>query len=169
MHTSHPFSAGSPWARARASEHLPPHTGQPSVPFDHRWKALCSQLERLHAQGRRAVRIVDVNCGDGALLVAAAHYARRLGFVAIEGLGAERDPAQIDEARRLSRAFAHPTIGLTLELADPLPMLQAEAEFPADIVLYKAPKRGSQAFERALVRAGEFALRAGSKRRQSLP
>lgn len=166
MHTTHSISAGSPWARARASEHLLEVGDTPPVPRDRRWKPLSAQLELLHAQGRRAVRIIDVNCGDGALLVAAAHHARKLGFLAIEGLGAARDLSLVDEARRLARAYANPAIGLTFEQAEPLSRLQAEAEFPADIVLFERPERRSKKFENALKCAGEIALRAPRARRE---
>ncbi|MGF7154297.1 SAM-dependent methyltransferase [Novosphingobium gossypii] len=128
---------------------------------DPRWPALVSHLRSLHEAGRRAIRIVDVNCGDGALLIHAVREARALGFLAVEGLGADSNGAAIKEARWRSHLLHDTGIGIEFEVAEPLVQLEVEAEFPVDIVLYHVPLQRSDRLQSAVVRAARLALAKG--------
>jgi hypothetical protein len=154
MHFSLSLPTGSPWPavsigmcsdRARAEK-------------DPCWKPLVARLQSLRKSGRRSVRIVDVNCGDGSLLIAATREARKLGFLAIEGSGVDPDADNIDDARRQARWLSDCAIGLEFEKATPMPSLLAEAEFPADIILYAPPPTYSKSFEDAVRAAGRHVL-----------
>ena len=111
--------------------------GARCVKSDERWPALVAALTTLRAQGRRAVRIVDGDCGCGRLLIEAVIYARQLGFTAIEGHGVDGAAATIRRARRNATALHDHAIGLSFEVADASAALQREFDFPADIVLWK--------------------------------
>lgn len=113
--------------------------GAQRAAHDRRWPALLRTLVSLREAGRRSVRIVDVNCGTGDLLVQAAKRARTLGFVAIEGLGIDRDARLIARARQPASATRDPAIGLSFEIGDAREALDIEAEFPADVVLCATP------------------------------
>ena len=68
-------------------ERSPTPTSVPkAVRHDPRWPQVESVLAALSASGRRAVRIVDAECGTGTLLLEALKQARRLGFTAIADL-----------------------------------------------------------------------------------
>ncbi|SOB88150.1 Methyltransferase domain-containing protein [Sphingomonas guangdongensis] len=90
----------------------------------------------LREQGRHAVRIVDADCGSGALLIEAARHARALGFTAIEGRGIDGSPAMISRARIAAAGLQEPAIGVSFECVDLLTALAAETELPADLVLW---------------------------------
>ncbi|GFE75078.1 SAM-dependent methyltransferase [Novosphingobium sp. TCA1] len=132
--------------------------GQDLAGQDPRSRSLTDRLALLHRRKRRAVRIVDVNCRDGAMLIHAAREARKLGFLSIECLGVDEDAELIDDARDRAHLVTDSAIGLDFEVAAPLARLQAEADFPADIVLYREAPGLSQAFRDALRRAGDVAL-----------
>lgn len=125
---------------------------------DPRWNALVAQLAELREQGRRAIRMVDLNCGEGALLIEAAKQASRLGFLAIEGAGVDPDPDKISAARRRAGMLHDVAIGLEFEAMPPMERLAREAECPADIIFHRIPAERSQAFEHALARAGNLVL-----------
>lgn len=127
---------------------------------DPRWHTLVSRLKALRKRGRRAVRIIDVNCGDGILLIQAVKKARTLGFLSIEGVGIDGDPQHIGEAQWRSRLLTDSAIGLEFHVGDPATQLELEAEFPADIILYEAVSPMPKRLQEALRRAGDFALRA---------
>lgn len=95
---------------------------------DPRWNALVAQLAELREQGRRAIRMVDLNCGEGALLIEAAKQASRLGFLAIEGAGVDPDPDKISAARRRAGMLHDVAIGLEFEAMPPMERLAREAE-----------------------------------------
>jgi len=89
----------------------------------------------LRKAGRRAIRILDVGCGDGAWLVATVLRAPMLGFVAIEARGFDVAPALIDRARSIVAGIADPRIGISFEVADVGEALAQEDDHGADIVL----------------------------------
>lgn len=106
-----------------------------AVRHDPRWPQVESVLAALSASGRRAVRIVDAECGTGALLLEALKQARRLGFTAIEGYGIDRSPSLIGRARAAATRCADPAIGADFAVADIVTALRAEQDLPADILL----------------------------------
>lgn len=103
---------------------------------DRRWPALAAALAALRATHRRSVRIVDADCGAGNVLLCAALYARALGFTAIEAHGIDGAAALVDRARAAATAVRDPAIGLSFATGDIAAALAAEAEFPADIILW---------------------------------
>lgn len=103
---------------------------------DARWPALAAALDALRAGHRNSVRIVDTDCGAGALLLCAVRYARALGFTAIEARGIDDAAALVGRARAAAAALHDPAIGVTFETADVVRALDEEADFPADIVLW---------------------------------
>jgi hypothetical protein len=92
-------------------------------------------LIRMRRAQRRAVRIVDAGCGDGAWLVRAAQRAVSLGFVAVECRGFDADCAAINRARGLTDDMHDPRIGLTFHVAGVLDGLKEEESRSADILL----------------------------------
>lgn len=126
---------------------------------DPRWHSLVTRLKSLRRHKRRAVRIVDVNCGDGTLLIQAVRLARSLGFLAIEALGVDSDADHIDDARDRARMMKDTAVGLDFQVAEAFAQLQVEADFPADIILYDASARAPKALRDAAARAGNLALR----------
>ncbi|UYY59579.1 SAM-dependent methyltransferase [Sphingomonas sp. S2-65] len=126
---------------------------------DSRAAGIKQALEDLHEAGRHSVRIVDLDCGAGCLLIHAARYARALGFTAVEGRGIDGVPQLIGRARAAAARLHEPAIGLSFDVEDVGMALEHEAEFPADIVLW----RRSLAFEeggmlQALRRCGRHVL-----------
>lgn len=103
---------------------------------DARWPAIAAALHRLRAAKRCSVRIVDADCGAGELLLCATRYASALGFTAIEARGIDRTPALIERAKAAAARIHDPAIGISLEIGDLAGALDAEAEFPADILLW---------------------------------
>ena len=75
---------------------------------DPRWDAIAATLTGLRQRRRRAVRIVDADCGCGTLLLAVLTHARALGFTAIEGRGLDRSPMRIGRARRAATRLRDP-------------------------------------------------------------
>ncbi|WP_160172164.1 class I SAM-dependent methyltransferase [Novosphingobium lindaniclasticum] len=134
---------------------------------DPRWPRLKARLQALRSKGRRSVRIVDVNCGDGGLLIRAASHARSLGFLAIEAVGLDSSTCHIEDARQRARSLDDLAIGLRFDVGEPGPQLEAEAEFPADILLFEAPTRLSPRLRGAVRRAGNIALRISPSQRQA--
>lgn len=134
---------------------------------DPRWRRVKARLKALRLKGRRAVRIVDVNCGNGGLLVQSADYARSLGFLSIEAVGVDCSSRLIEAARHRARSAADLAIGLKFDVAEPLWQLEAEAEFPADIVLFEEPARPSPALAEAVRRAGDLVLRIAPYRTEA--
>ncbi|MBY9064772.1 SAM-dependent methyltransferase [Sphingomonas yunnanensis] len=113
-------------------------------------------LAELRSARRRAVRIVDADCGDGALLLAAARQARALGFVAIEARGIDGAPTLIARARAAAAALDDAAIGIRFDCADMVAALAQEHDLPADIVL--APATAPRSVAVALTRAGDRVL-----------
>lgn len=107
-----------------------------SAERDGRWPAIADALAELREAGRYSVRIVDADCGAGALLIHAVWHARSLGFTAIEGRGIDGAPALIGRANAAAARERDPAIGLTFEVADLTQALEEEAELPADILLW---------------------------------
>lgn len=132
--------------------------GQETARQDSCTQDLIDRLQLLAARKRRAVRIVDINCGDGALLIHAAREARSLGFLSIECLGVDEDQRLVEEARDRAHFVTDTAIGLDFAVATPIDQLQREAEFPADIILYAARSVTSPATTAALQRAGDVAF-----------
>lgn len=106
---------------------------------DTRWPQLAARLLWLRQAGRRSVRIVDVDCGAGGLLLHAAAHARALGFLAIEGRGVDTSPALVGRARVAAARWRDPAIGVTFDLGEMLAALREEQDFPADILLWQPP------------------------------
>ncbi|MBW6526383.1 class I SAM-dependent methyltransferase [Sphingomonas sp. RHCKR7] len=114
-----------------------PHT----VRDDPRWLPLLAALADLRQRHRCSVRIVDADCGSGALLIEAAREARALGFTAIEARGIDGSPAMIARARSAAGMLRDRAIGLTFDQVDMAQALAQEAVFPADIVLWHGTSR----------------------------
>lgn len=105
---------------------------------DRRWPAMLRKLKGLRKRGRRSVRIVDVDCGAGELLLHAVRRARAMGFLAIEGRGIDADPRLIASARRAASGETDPAIGLVFEQGDKDKVMREEAEYPVDLLLCSA-------------------------------
>ncbi|QBM75195.1 SAM-dependent methyltransferase [Sphingomonas sp. AAP5] len=125
---------------------------------DTRWPEVAATLAALRAAKRCSVRIVDVDCGAGTLLLCAVRFARALGFTAIEARGIDAAPTLIGRARVAAAAVRDPAIGIVFERGDPVAALCAECDFPADIVLWHGCE-GTHG--EAAVRAERTALCAG--------
>ncbi|WP_420138137.1 SAM-dependent methyltransferase [Sphingomonas sp.] len=89
----------------------------------------------MRANGRRAVRILDVGCADGGGLIETVLHAVMLGFVAIEGRGFDSAPGLVDRARATAIGIHDPRLELTFDVADILAALAEEEDHGADIVL----------------------------------
>ena len=113
-------------------------------------------LRRLRDEGRRSVRIVDVDCGTGRRLRRVARRARALGFVTVEARGCAG-------AGGAAPRGGDPAVGWTFDDAAPERALAEEAEGgDADLILAPAllaagwrcacgtvvPTRGSRHMER---------------------
>lgn len=146
--------SATPASMDRASAVVP---GSRGALHDPRWPALDAALVALRLRRRCAVRIVDADCGAGALLLHAAGRARELGFTAIEVRGIDGSPTLIGQARTAARSLADPAIGVTFELADAHAALRDEADFPADIVLWSGACRPG--IDEALSRAADIVIR----------
>ncbi|MBO9714349.1 methyltransferase domain-containing protein [Sphingomonas sp.] len=103
-------------------------------------------LERVFAMlrehrdaGHRAIRILDLGCGDGERLLAAVERAHELGFVAIEARGVSRSLHGVRRARRAARRGQHPTWGVSFEVAEPIAALAGEHDGSADLILLAEP------------------------------
>jgi SAM-dependent methyltransferase len=120
---------------ARVTRRPTSEIGSWAAAHDPRWPQIAARLLWLKQQGRRAVRIVDADCGAGALLLHALVHARSLGFVAIEGRGIDASPALIGRARASASRCRDLAIGVQFEVADTLSALHDEQEHPADIVV----------------------------------
>jgi hypothetical protein len=127
---------------------------------DRRWPQIAAALGELRERGRYAVRIVDVQCACGTLLIAAAHHAYALGFTGIEARGIDHSPARIGRARAAANRLCDPAIGFRFEVADTVQVLAEEADFPADIVLWHGqPPGGLQAgIREAVAAAGDLII-----------
>lgn len=167
MHYTLSLPAGSPWPIVSIGASMQERDAASSAESDPRWSALAGRLKSLRKRGRRSVRIVDVNCGNGILLIQAARQARSLGFLAIECLGVDRDAGAVEEARRRAHWLADSAVGLTFEVGEPLAHLAVEAEFPADIVLYEGSVHPAHDFRDAVRRAGDLALRVAPSPRRA--
>jgi 2-polyprenyl-3-methyl-5-hydroxy-6-metoxy-1,4-benzoquinol methylase len=128
------------WQPSVAAPAPPPRRSPRS---DARWPRIAATLDGLRLRHRRAVRIVDADCGCGTLLIEAAHYARSIGFTAIEVRGIDGAPALIGRARAAALRHADPAIGYRFDCADTDEALREEAAFPADIVLCHAALAGA--------------------------
>ncbi len=138
---------------ARRASTLP---GSWAASHDPRWPRVAAALDALRDRGRHAVRIVDVDCGAGALLLHALRHARAIGFTAIEGRGIDGSPALIERARAAAARLVDPAIGVEFEMGDALDALAAECDLPADIVLWGGPRR--PAIDAALACAGQVVI-----------
>jgi len=134
---------------------IPP---QSAAPTDDRWPAIAAAIAHLHERGRRSIRIVDCDCGAGETLLCAARYARSLGFTAIEARGVDGAASLVARAR--SRAARRPdsAIGVTFERRDPVSALRDEADFPADIVLWRSARAARQDVLDAVAEAADIAI-----------
>jgi SAM-dependent methyltransferase len=165
-----PFPDRRAWgSQMRYSYVMPAGTLGPSFTFrmlraedrradtDRRWPSIVRCIAELRENGRRAIRIVDVHCGAGTVLIAAARRARALGFVAIEARGVDSDPRLIGRASAAARGIADPAMGFSITVGDAERTLIEEAVFRADIVLYSATGTSTDMLARA---AGDVVLRA---------
>lgn len=118
------------------------HEGSRAAAHDPRWPAIAAALMALRDRRRRAIRIVDAECGAGCLLLHTLRHARALGFTAIEGRGIGGSPALIGRARANAGRLADPAIGVVFEVADLVAALREERDFPADIVIWHGTTRG---------------------------
>lgn len=92
-------------------------------------------LRHLRDEGRRAIRIVDLDCGSGRRLVRVARRARALGFVAVEARGCARTRAEAAAAARSAGHRDDAAIGLSFDLIEAEAALAEEVEQGADLVL----------------------------------
>jgi len=134
----------SRWALSPPIVHVVARTGALAA-ADRRWAPALRTLRGLRKRGRRSIRIVDVNCGDGSLLIQVVRAARSLGFVAIEGRGVDRDPVLVTAARLSSALLKDRAIGLTFDAGEGANALHEEAELPADLVFYAEDDAGAAA------------------------
>lgn len=121
--------------RARSSE--PPHDAETSYARcnDPRWPAIVSALRGLRAANCRSVRIVDIHCNGGHLLLCAVCQANAMGFTAIEARGLDDSLARVARARALAACLNDPAAGISIQATDLLSALSEECDFPADIVI----------------------------------
>lgn len=101
---------------------------------------IAAALRRFHDAGHRAIRILDLECGNGERLLHAAAQARALGFVAIEGRGASLFAADIRHARRHAAQQRHPSTDLQFGIGEPIGLLASEHDGAADLVLLSDAK-----------------------------
>lgn len=130
------------------------------------WPPLIHRLKSLHIQGRRSVRIVDTHCGSGDLLIAAARYARTLGFLAIEGRGIDTNHRLIAKARRAAAQENDPAIGLHFETGKARAALHDETAFPADLLITDI-KRHDPLLDALAKSAADLVLTASADRPQA--
>jgi len=150
----HPIPAPSP---RRAVQRRSP-AARPAQCRDSRWPMVAAALARLRAARRHSVRIVDADCGDGALLLCAVRHARALGFTAIEARGIGDDPGLIACAKAAAVLLCDPAIGIAFETGDPGCALCSEAEFPADILLWHRCSACNEAVTPMLAAAGQVLI-----------
>lgn len=156
------FSHSAPTAIVRWATPVMPAavaSGQDRAQADRRWPMIVRKLMALRRRQRLSIRIVDADCGDGALLIETARRARALGFVAIEGRGIDPDPARIATAQRAAVAASDPAIGLAFEVGDPRQALREEADFPADLLFYEGQERRRDVMSAMAHAAGRTVLR----------
>lgn len=151
-HILHPASRGSsPIAEAAgaydalATDYLRYADGEnPSLfGFDGRyayadseiWARIDAALGELRAQGRHAVRILDLGCGPGTWTLRTALRARALGFVAVEARGIDISHELIGLARAAAKQVADPAIGLEFEVCDLETALAGEDDRSSDLTL----------------------------------
>lgn len=125
---------------------------------DARWPDIAAALAELRAAKRYSVRIVDTDCGTGALLLCAVCHARALGFTAIEALGLDDAPALVERARAAATVLHDPAIGITFETADLVGALGGETDFPADIVVWHGCQECDAAVAQAVTAAGRMLI-----------
>ena len=84
-------------------------------------------LSAMFRAGRRSVSVVDVDCGDGTLLLHTVLRAPELGFVAIEATGLDCELDRLANARDAARGVSDPAMGLSFDLrvrGEPLPIIE---------------------------------------------
>ncbi len=158
--TVHALPVGSRTVVGPVQRARPSRPASKAAVHDPRWPQVEAALSALRTSGRRAVRIVDADCGAGTLLLQALAQARRLGFTSIEGHGIDRSSMLIGRARAAAARAADPAIGADFEVADMVAALQAEHDLPADIVICHAAARDRDpaAAARALGDAGRIVI-----------
>lgn len=93
-------------------------------------------LLRLRDEGRRAIRIVDVDCGTGRRLAGVVRRARALGFTAIEARGYARSPEAAVAAARAGAHHPDPAVGWDFDMGIADEALATErSEGDADLIL----------------------------------
>ncbi|RYD99501.1 MAG: methyltransferase domain-containing protein [Sphingomonadales bacterium] len=96
---------------------------------------ITAALAERRREGRRSIRILDLECGDGERLLRTAACARELGFVAIEGVGVDLSVGRIRHARREAQAQAHHSTRLEFQVAEAMAALAVEQDGAADLIL----------------------------------
>ena len=125
-----PKQRGRPITHGHAS--LDVTASEPDCPI---LRQIDDALITLRGEHRRAMRILDLGCNEGAWLIRAVLHARMLGFVAIEGCGLDVAPAKIALARRTAATVSDVRIGLAFKAANIADALAEEDDRAADIVL----------------------------------
>jgi hypothetical protein len=131
--------------------------GRLAVPDD-RWPAIVDAITGLRDRGRCSIRIVDCDCGAGDTLLCAARYARSLGFTAVEARGVDGAASLVARACSRAARVLDSAIGVTFELRDPVTALRDEADFPADIVLWRSARTKRQEVLEAVSAAADIAI-----------
>ena len=126
---------------------------------DPRWPAIGEALASLRDAKRRAVRIVDADCGAGAILIQALRHARALGFTAIEGRGIDSSPALIGRARAAAARLHDPAIGVAFDVAElsapantpfKIDFDNQDASVPHNVAIHEGSPTGTEVFKGAI-------------------
>ena len=133
-------------------------TSQSGATTDDRWPAIAAAIMHLREQGRHSIRIVDCDCGAGETLLCAARYARSLGFTAVEARGVDGAAALVARACSRASRVHDSAIGFTFERRDAVSALRDEADFPADIVLWRSARSKRQDILDAVADAADVAI-----------
>jgi len=134
---------------------------------DERWPVIAAAFLELREANRHSVRILDMDCGAGRLLLHAVRHARAIGFTAIEARGVGGVPALIGRARVAASYLVDPAIGITFETADLMTALAEELEFPADILIWHGRLAGvdQDAVARAVAAAAKRVIADATRSR----
>lgn len=103
-------------------------------------------LIALRRAGRRAILIVDVDCGDGRRLIDAAAEAHALGFVAIEARGFDISPEKVAAAAETADGRGDPAVRFSFAVLDERApfSLDDDEDGQADLMLANAHRSAAE-------------------------